>query len=472
MPPAQRLTIFAALNDKIMIKAEDILNATHGGLDIILDCYPQAKGCVNTKKHFAIRDERTPSASLREYDSKSYGKIWQVTDFGGDGKGENGISVYMHYKGMRQSQFNEALLQLAAKYGVKDELNRTVNKPDIRQRDARQDEPDGSRPFELNEKFTADELQVLGPKVKQADVDALHWHSVKWIANVKNRRVTVKYSTPHYPIFMRECLIHEANGEETEDKFYKVYEPLNVEKGFRFSYTPAGKKPQRYINGLSELKAAYHKMNSEEEKEWQRTHDDDKPYKEKKLPEAFICSGERDSLCCQSMGYHPLWFNSETYSLSAEEYREIMKYVEVLYNIPDIDETGRRKGTELALTYIDIHTVWLPDWLASYKDNRGHGRKDLRDWMALRSEKKDFKNLMANALPARFWVEWLTKDGKKKYEIDTACLYNFLSLNGFHALKDDNSDNPEYIYIDGNVVKKNQGWRDKAVRHQVGARPS
>ena len=321
MPPAQRLTIFAALNDKIMIKAEDILNATHGGLDIILDCYPQAKGCVNTKKHFAIRDERTPSASLREYDSKSYGKIWQVTDFGGDGKGENGISVYMHYKGMRQSQFNEALLQLAAKYGVKDELNRTVNKPDIRQRDARQDEPDGSRPFELNEKFTADELQVLGPKVKQADVDALHWHSVKWIANVKNRRVTVKYSTPHYPIFMRECLIHEANGEETEDKFYKVYEPLNVEKGFRFSYTPAGKKPQRYINGLSELKAAYHKMNSEEEKEWQRTHDDDKPYKEKKLPEAFICSGERDSLCCQSMGYHPLWFNSETYSLSAEEYR-------------------------------------------------------------------------------------------------------------------------------------------------------
>lgn len=162
-----------------MIKAEDILNATHGGLDIILDCYPQAKGCVNTKKHFAIRDERTPSASLREYDSKSYGKIWQVTDFGGDGKGENGISVYMHYKGMRQSQFNEALLQLAAKYGVKDELNRTVNKPDIRQRDARQDEPDGSRPFELNEKFTADELQVLGPKVKQVDVDALHCTGIR-----------------------------------------------------------------------------------------------------------------------------------------------------------------------------------------------------------------------------------------------------------------------------------------------------
>lgn len=223
---------------------------------------------------------------------------------------------------------------------------------------------------------------------------------MKWISNVKNRRATVKYSSAHYPIFMRECLVREGKDGQDEIKFYKVYEPLNCEKGFRFSYTPAGKKPQRYINGLSELRDAYHKMNSGG-KGMAAHHDDDKPYKEKKLPEAFICSGERDSLCCQSMGYHPLWFNSETYRLSAEEYREIMKYVEVLYNIPDIDETGRRKGTELALTYIDIHTVWLPDWLAEYKDNRGHSRKDLRDWMALRSEKKDFKNLMANALPAR-----------------------------------------------------------------------
>ena len=127
-----------------MIKAEDILNATHGGLDIILDCYPQAKDCVNAKKHFSIRDERTPSASIRQYDSQKYGRIWQVTDFGGEGRGENAISIYMNYKGMRQNQFNEALLQLAAKFGVTDELNHSVNKPDIRKRAARQDEPDGT----------------------------------------------------------------------------------------------------------------------------------------------------------------------------------------------------------------------------------------------------------------------------------------------------------------------------------------
>jgi hypothetical protein len=437
-----------------MIKAEDILNATHGGLDIILDCYPQAKDCVNAKKHFSIRDERTPSASIRQYDSQKYGRIWQVTDFGGEGRGENAISIYMNYKGMRQNQFNEALLQLAAKFGVTDELNHSVNKPDIRKRVARQDEPDGTRSFELNDAFTEDELRILGPRVTQGDADALHWHSVKWITTVKNREVLVKSSNSHYPIFMRECLVKPANGEGEEEKFYKVYEPLNCDKGFRFSYTPAGKKPQRYINGLSELKEAYRQYNEEEERAWNSCHDDCKPYRTKKLPEAFICSGERDSLCCRSMGFHPLWFNSETYRLSAEEYREIMTYVEVLYNIPDIDETGIRKGRELALTYIDIRTIWLPKWLQTYHDNRGKSRKDLRDWMEIRSEKRNFKDLMNLAYPARFWEVFYTDKGKAKYEINTAYLYNFLTLNGYFILRDENSDTSRFIHIDGNIVEQ------------------
>lgn len=433
-----------------MVKIEDILAATNGGLDIILDCYPQARDCVNNKKHFAIRNERTPSASIRQFDSKKYGKIWQVTDFGGDGRGENAISVYMNAHGIRQDQLHEAILQLAAKYGIKDELSRTVNKPDIRQRPARQDEADGTRSFILNDTFTKEELSILGPKVTQDDVDALHWHSVKMITNVKNRTVTEKYSNPHYPIFARECEVGES--KDPEKRFYKIYEPLNYDKGFRFSYTPSGRKPQRYINGLSELKDAYHKMNSEEEKEWQRTHDDDKPYKEKKLECAFVCSGERDSLCCHSMGYHPLWFNSETYRLSGEEYKEIMKYVDVLYNIPDIDETGIRKGREVALQFIDIHTIWLPKKLEQYHDNRGHSRKDLRDFMEIWQRKQDFEGLKKMALPARFWTEKMTKDGTMKYDIDTACLFNFLNLNGFYALRDDNSDETEYIRIEGNVV--------------------
>ena len=275
-----------------MITVEKILSETNGGLNIILDLFPQAKDCIGQKnKHFAIRNERTPSACLRQYDSKKYGRIWQVTDFGGDGRGENAVDLYMREKGFDRSRFNEAILQIAAEYGVRDELNRSLNKPDIRQRDAQADEKDGTRRWELKDKFTERELKVLGPRVTQADVEALHWYSVKWISNVKDRKTTIKYSTDNYPIFMRECVVEEATPTQPEKKFYKVYEPLNCDKGFRFSYTPAGAKPRSYINGLSELIKAYKKYNDEEEKLWNAEHGDDKPYKIKKLPEAVICSG-------------------------------------------------------------------------------------------------------------------------------------------------------------------------------------
>lgn len=437
-----------------MITVNQILNATNGGLDIILSIYPQARVCVGQRnKHFAIRDEKTPSASLRQFNSAKYGAIWQVTDFGGEGRGENAIDIFMRENGYDRSRFNEAILKLAAQFDVRDELDRTVNRPEIRQRDARVEELDGTRPFELNEKFTEAELKALGPRVTQADVDALHWHSVKWIGYVKDRKMTIKHSTENYPIFMRECIIEEASGNKPETKFYKVYEPFNCDKGFRFSYTPTGAKPRYYVNGLAELKKAYREFNAKEEKEWVASHEDGKPYKEQKLPKAVICSGERDSLCCKSMGYHPLWFNSETYQLSVEEYKEIMKYVEVLYNIPDIDETGRRKGRELALRFIDIHTAWLPDKLQTYKDNRGKPRKDLRDWLEIHSERKDFRNLLRVAMPAKFWMQYYNKDGKIKTEVDTACLYNFLQLNGFYALHNENAEITQFIRIEGNIVK-------------------
>ncbi len=439
-----------------MIDIQKIFDATNGGLDIILALYPQAQACVqNRNKHFAIRNEKTPSASLREYNSAKYGRIWQVTDFGGEGRGQNAVDLYMQHHGMDKSRFGEALLQLAARYGIKDELDRSVNKPDIRKVPAEDGEEEGSQKFELNEKMTADELRILGPRVTQENVNALHWYSVKWISRVKNREKLMKYSNEHYPIFMRECVISEQSGDKPREVFYKVYEPLNTDKGFRFSYLPAGKKPQIYINGLYELKELWRKFNAKEEEEWMKLHaEDGKPYRQQKLPEAVICSGERDSLCCRSMGFAPLWFNSETYRLSIEEYKEIMKYVEVLYNIPDLDETGRRKGRELALRFIDIHTIWLPDWLSNYRDHRGKPRKDLRDWMELRSDRKDFKNLMKLAMPARFWTSHFNDKGKLKHEIDVACLYHFLGLNGFAALKDENVQQTQFVRVQGNIVKR------------------
>ena len=445
-----------------MIKIEQVYEATHGGLDIILDLYPQAKDCVGVKnKHFAIRDEKTPSACLRQVNG-----IWKVTDFGGEGRAESPIDLFMRETGTYR--FNEAVLQLAAKYGVTDQLDRSVNKPAFSERPARVDEKDGQRYFEFNDEFTDYELKVLGPLVTQADTDELHWHSVKSIRYIKDRVAKIKSSNEHYPIFARECLVRPAEGDNEEVKFFKIYEPLNFDKGWRFSYWPEGVKPKMYINGLAELKKAYHEFNCKEQAIFEKTRtSESEVYKEQKLPEAFICSGERDSLCVKSLGYHPLWFNSETYRLSEPEYNEIMKYVEVLYNIPDIDETGKRKGKELALRFIDIHTIWLPEWLRTYHDNRGKGRKDFRDWVELRNTKKDFKALMTLALPVRFWVSVLNKKTAKwDHSIDTVCLYNFFNMNGFYILHDENSVTPQYIRIKGNTVEKvtTRDMRDFAMK--------
>ena len=441
-----------------MIPVQKIYDATRQGLDIILWIYPQAAECVGVKgKKFKVRDEKTPSACLYQRKSEKYGDIWGVTDFGGEGW-RSAIQLYMEDRRLSQDRFNEAVLQIAAQFNVTDELDRSINKADFTERDARADEPDGHRDFETKD-FTKEELAVLGPNVTQEHVEALHWHSVKWFSYTKDRKTRIRYSNEHYPIFMRECVVKEArklpDGTEQEEvKFYKVYEPLNPDKGFRFQYFPVGVKPAKYINGLRELIRAKEQFNTKEQREWESTHTEDEPYKPQKLREAFICSGERDALCCRSLGYMPLWFNSETYHLADDEVREIMQHVDTLYNIPDIDETGVRKGTELALRFIDVRTVWLPDWLGNYRDNRGKPRKDLRDWMELRHTKKEFKFLMQMAMPARFWKTTTNKkSGETRHSIDTACLYNFLKLNGFYALHDGNQKDTRYVKIDGYIVR-------------------
>lgn len=430
-----------------MIKASDIYDASHEGLDIILYYYPQAEDSVDTKKPFKRRpDEDDASAYIKKFQD-----CYKVTDFGDTGSAMSPIDICMYEENLR---FPEAIARLAARYNVMDELKRSVNKPDIRKRPATAEEKEGGKFFELEEKFSDDQLKILGPRVKQEHVDALHWYVAKSISYVRNREVTTKFTTATYPIFMRECTVISKEGNT--QTFYKIYEPLNPDKQWRFSYTPEGVKPKLYINGFHELQKAYRDYNAQEEKVFfQDPKNKEGQYKEQKLPEAFICSGERDALCVRALGCHPLWFNSETYKVTPEEIKEIYKYVELLYNIPDIDGTGVRKGKELALRFLEIHTVWLPSWLSTYRDNRGKSRKDFRDFVGLRPKNEDFRNLLTLAKPARFWTKSWSERGKKEtYDVNTAYLHYFLMLNGFYTLKGENTDDVKYIRMDGCITRQ------------------
>ena len=432
-----------------MIKVETIYAATNGGLDIILRYLPEVRDCVGTKKKFRLRpEERTPSASLMAPDTKY--PYYRIYDFGEGGHAISPMDLFMREEGFTNSRFNEAVLRLAAEFNVKDELNRAVNKPRFDSRPAKENEPEGFVTYKLMKKIPEEHLKIFGPNVTHEHTDFLHWHEAEFVGQVKDGVLRLKYSTETYPIFMRECITKEG------EKFYKKYEPLNPEKGFRFSFIPKGGKEKNYINGLRELDNQIELLNA--------LREPDDPEIEK-LDEIFICSGERDAICCLSMGFHPIWFNSETYDLSQSEYELLASKAKTIYNIPDLDATGRKRGAALAMQYLDIKTVWLPDWLMEYKDNRGKPRKDLRDWMEIRSMKKDFKGIKETALQAKFWDAYPnSKTGKIEYSISAVRLYHFLQLNGFYMMHDEDSDNPRYIRVVGNVV---QNIRARDVRKFV-----
>ncbi|MDE6027901.1 MAG: hypothetical protein K2G23_07515, partial [Muribaculaceae bacterium] len=363
-----------------MITADQLYQATNNGLDIIALHFPEAPRCAETKAHFRYRpSERTPSASIRLYSSPSGQQVWKVTDFGGEGTALSPIDIHMEANNFN---FVEALLDLAVIFNISDSSVRPENRPDIRKQPASAEQEDGQTYWEIDQDFTEAECRIMGPRVKPEHLKALNWYRVKYLVSVKNREATYKYSSEQYPIFMRECWFEDH--AKKPDRFYKIYEPCNYDKRWRFQYQPRDKKPARYTNGLHELRKAWTDYNEKERALFEADPATAKDiYKNRKLPEVVICSGERDSLCVRSLGFHPVWFNSETYKISDEEMAELRKYADVIYNIPDIDDTGTVKGTQLALRFRDVRTVWLPDSLKRFRDARGNVRKDFRDWMEM-----------------------------------------------------------------------------------------
>ena len=145
-------------------------------------------------------------------------------------------------------------------------------------------------------------------------------------------------------------------------------------------------------------------------------------------------SWDRDSLNVAGFGYNVLWMNSETAHLTEKQYKAIMRCVDTLYVLPDIDVTGVRSAIRLGMEYMDIRFIWLPASLGTYKDNRGKPRKDLRDYVELYPSISDFKKLVNVAMPLRFWDVVTKEDGIKYYLNDEHALF-FLHSSGFGKIE-------------------------------------
>ena len=416
------------------IEQKEIIDATSGGLDIIYHYYPQAKAAqANADKRFKIRgDEKTPSASLKQLQDGT----WVVTDFGGDQTPRNGIQVCMKEESIN---FREALVMLADRHGVGG-IKSELNKPDFDKRPATPEEKEGDYIFNVKEKITDAELKVLGPKVTADICNRYHVFALNSFTYVKNREALITSSNDRYPIFMFDY------GD-----WKKIYQPLNPEKQYRFRYV--GTKPKDYINGMEQLNKAYEKFKDEQLRE---QSEDDKDHTIDKLDEAILCSGERDALNCAGYGYFPLWMNSETANLSGKDYKAIMRCVENLYNLPDIDETGVRAAIKLGMEYMDIKHIWLPESLRKFKDPRGRSRKDFLDYIEIYPTDWDFKKLIQVAKPLRFWTTSAGKSGIK-YNLSSTNTRFFLQSNGFYQLENKNSKTGQmFVQVKGNIVKEVQ----------------
>lgn len=442
--------------------AIEVLQATRGGLDIILSYYPDAYKAVDRKgTKFKLRsEEKTASASMKLMDDGN----WVVTDFGGDAKNRNAIHVCALEE---RIEYIDALKLLRSKYGLSLEVVvKEAPKPIIKKYQASEQE-DGW--FEITDKKSfsdADLKAVFSSKImedKACNYERLaatclqyNFISVEKISYKKEDKIIEKISTDEYPIFAFQ-----------EKEFTKIYEP-KAEKPYRFRYF--GKKPKKFVHGLLPAQKAFEKMQKKNEG-LEDLDDDEEATKVQKLPEIIICTGGSDALNVAALGYRVIWFNSESETLDPWDYVTLNNISNKIYNLGDLDKTGKKATHELGMKYLDIYTIELPKSLLLKRDWRGNPCKDVRDFFN-HYGRRDFADDLKVALPYRFWdlvAEYDKKGEFKKmgYKLNNLQCYNFLNKNGFWRFNSENEkDGYIYIKITGNIVQEVKANDIKNYIHQ------
>lgn len=476
------------------IDQKELFEKTDGGRLVIEHYYPQSADSFARypqNRLFKCRlSEKTASAAVKRMPDG----VWIVTDFGDDSKSRNCIQVVMFEE---KVEFKQALDLIAALFNiVPDEQRSLVIKPEIRQRDADKEEVSGkwdfvTRPFtyrDLQQLLAPKVLEYLAGQVKQtkaeeqeteilAEVTRIfekyHFHALEKYVVIKDRKATEIRATDIYPIYMFD-----------EGDWKKIYQPKAVNGADRFRHYPKDvAKPKDYVFGYDVARAAYDEVVKVQTDDSIDEAADDEPKKKKKKPKLkniFICSGGSDGLNIAVVGQafgaavrsakkdaekaevtadslYPVWLNSETGKLSAGNQRNLAALCENLYNIPDIDATGMKAAHALALEYLEIKTLYLPEELRQKVDTfRKKPLKDLRDYFKY-YKVYDFFTLVKKAYPYRFWdaAPPTPKSPKWTYSVNNKHLYNFLSRSGFYRFETEaEKDGYIYIQIDGNIVRK------------------
>lgn len=437
--------------------AEDILFRTNGGLDIILEYFPQAEKCIERSYvKFKTRNENTASASIKKCSDHN----WILTDFGDApdryGKPRNGIQVCMIEE---KVDYGNACQILAKRYHIEGET--ASYSPEWKEISLNKDDKKGDYSVEYNEEFTDKELSTLFSRANDREraekiLNEYRVRSVKYYTLVTSSKTDKKRlkkqqisSTENYPIFA--FIVKEKDKE-----YIKLYQP-RAKKKYRFMWF--GGRPSNHVWGLDvavrmkkkATEIAVSRASTEEEM--------NRAENKTKLDEIILCSGDRDALNIAYGGYAVIWLNSETADFKTSHWKELRKLAHKIYQVPDLDKTGKRQGKQRATDFLELYTIWLPKQLRLRRDWRGNSCKDVTDYFRFYTYQA-FSSLMKNSLCLQFWTRKEKRDkngniSELKYTLSPTYFYYFLEHFGFYkAPTQGEKSKYEFIRIDGSVVRK------------------
>jgi hypothetical protein len=442
------------------ITIEQYLTQTNDGLDVFIHFYPEAQKSAENKNYkFSIRDEKTPSASM--FFGKD--KQWRLQDFG-----DKSYSCFDLTMKELNCEFGAALRFIEVRFNIQGEKREAKKNQSVY---TSPEAPEGavldSQSWVIKENITVNDCKHIFSKNVwsymqklrdddhnsfqkiEGDERALkraieiferyNFHFLEKRIKVGKHKTTGKIiehtfaSTDDYPI----CMFQEGSWQ-------KFYEPYSL----KYRFASAGEKPKDYTFGLKFIQ--------------------DTASSKDKFEDIIICTGGSDAFNVAGMGFIPVWFNSESVKPESIPFFKLKEYAYKIYNLPDIDGTGLIKAKELALHYLDIHTIYLPDELRKLKsgkyaeDGTAKFCKDVKDYMN-KYGVTDFRNLLVNSYPLRFWTSNLVMvkdepkivDGKEvyKYSPHPVLTLNFLNKSGYGVLTSGGGQIKEFVQVHKNIVK-------------------
>lgn len=417
--------------------------ATEYGKTVILHYFPQSAAGFQSRRNFRLRpDDRKPSATVFLKDN-----VWFLQDKGGsDNRAYNAISLVMQQESLN---FPQALEWIAAKFAphlLEGRAAPAAAAPKISPAPASDCIKVHTR---KGDRFTDFELSVLGFKISEEICSNFSLRPVDYYItrkNAKGKSYKVE-STDNYPIYYYDY-----------GTWGKLYQPLG---DVRFMYV--GQKPEGWMFGDIRFRKVFDKVVAgtlntapdEAEDEYSVDAQDDE-----RLEHLIICSGPSDALNTAAAGYNVCWPNSESEDISPVTMRRLFRCCRNLYVMFDIDETGIANMYKLALQWLDLRIIRLPEELKQYKA-KGKPCKDAKDFMMYFRKRgrsnphKLFESLVTTSISLKWWIMYdKGKDGVS-FDIDNEPLYGFLEANGFCRMSTP-SDRKGYkfVRIDGNRVSE------------------